>query len=488
MEYSSGNEANSLMPVTDNKDKQPSKGNSIMLPPELLSMMCGFLSKQVLKQVRQVSKTWERAAVPYLFDEIFMSLNMADLRIAKLVVRQFKQYLRTLVFSSVYILDVDRESFVDAFEEEYGIDRDSFDGDSEEEFGTNADNDIGHSDHAFKLYRIARKNQRESSRTGLPSAYLSFALASSPRIQKIVLTDSPSSRSISRQSLQAFEPRRSKNCPIMGCVLEDTEHFPSEVRQSGFSCYGSANQWRLILQALSVTNSSVSELSMVPEDRETPMNTSAFSMSPGELSQAKLCFHALTKLCLNCAWDPERFSKRHIHPNVTKLLGCAVNLESLALVTHEEHDLGTFDNCPLQAVLGGCTFPKLKSLILGFSEFTEVELLRLLTHSRDLRQLTIDCPILKEGSWGGIVDWARASLPYLKHVQLNQLYGGFEDPWADTEYMDVYGHVREFFFAQGENPFTTKALTKYHADRDIGRTKVAVAGGESWMDICDRYH
>lgn len=485
MEYSRGDGATALMPCTDNPVMQPTEGNSFMLPQELLSMMCGFLSKRVLKQVRQVSKAWERAAVPYLFDEIFMSLNMADLRIAKLVILQFKQYIRTLVFSSVYYLDADWESFVDAFKEENGFYGESSDEEPDEEFFTDVDD---HFNYAFKLYKTARKNQRESLRTGLPSAYLSFALTSSPTIQKIVLTDSSSSRSMSRESIQAFEPRRSKNCPEMGCVLEDTEHFPSEVRQSGFSRHSSANPWRLILQALSVTNSSVRDLSMVPEDRESPMNTSAFSMSPGELSQAKLCFQSLTKIHLSCAWDNARFSPRHIHQNVAKLLRCAVNLEYLALVAYEERDPATFDNCPLQVVLGGCTFPKLKSLILAFFEFTEAELLTLLTPSRNLKQLTIDCSILKEGSWARVVDWARASFPNLKNVQLNQLYGGFEDPWADTEYMDVYGNVRDFFSAQGANPFTTKALAKYYADRDMGRRRFAIAGGESWMDICDRYH
>lgn len=92
------------------------------------------------------------------------------------------------------------------------------------------------------------------------------------------------------------------------------------------------------------------------------------------------------------------------------------------------------------------------------------------------------------GSWARIADWARASLPYLKNVQLNHLYGGFEHPWADTEYLDVYGHVSDFLLAQGGNPFTTNALAKYDADWNLGRKRVTPAGGESWIDICNRYH
>ena len=427
--------------------------------------------------MRQVSKSWERAAVPYLFDQVFMSLNMSDLRIAKLVIIQFKQYIRTLVFSSVYYLDTDRKSFDEHVEEAYDVD---------------TVNDVGHADYAFKLYCITRKNQHESLSTGLPSAYLSFALTSCPNIRKTVPTDSSSSRSMSWESLQVFEPRRSNYCPFEGCHWEDTDHFPPGVRQSGVLRKSSSNPWRLILQALSVTNSSVSELTMVPKYVETTANTSAFSMSPGELRQAKLCFHTLTKIRLFLAWNLKRFSKnvdiRHTHRNVAKLLRCAVNLEYLALVADEEYDTTTPEGCPLQEVLGGCTFPKLKSLILGFFIFTEVELLKLLTHSKGLQQLTIECTFLKEGLWVRIVDWVRASLLYLKSAHLNELYDGFEAPWADTEYMDVYGNIGDFLSAQGENPFTTKALAKYHADRETGRERVAPSGGESYLAICDRYH
>ena len=49
-----------------------------MLAPEVLGLVCGFLCKGDLKQVRQVSKIWEGAAVPHLFDQIFISQDMAD--------------------------------------------------------------------------------------------------------------------------------------------------------------------------------------------------------------------------------------------------------------------------------------------------------------------------------------------------------------------------------------------------------------------------
>lgn len=50
------------------------------------------------------------------------------------------------------------------------------------------------------------------------------------------------------------------------------------------------------------------------------------------------------------------------------------------------------------------------------------------------------------------------------------------------------GMLAAFSLLKEKNPFTTKALAKYHADGDVGREKVAHGGGESYLDICDRYH
>ena len=454
----------------DSEDEHSAQGSSIMLPPELLSLVCELLPKQALKQVRQVSKTWEQAAVPYLFDQIFMSLEMADLLIAKLVIHHFKQYIRVLVFSSVYYREMGRDEFVEHYRA----------------FHTDPDTAIVHSTYAFKLYRSAQRDQQKHLETGLVSAYLSFALTSCPNVRKIILTDSPSSRSMSWKSLQVFEPRRSKNCPVKGCDLNGTKHFPARLRWSGFTLAGSPNPWRLILQALSVTDSDISELTMLPEDRETMVTTFAFSMTSGELKQVKLRFQTLTKIRLLFAWNPEP-TAGGTYTNIAKLLSCAVNLAHLALagIDDDEGDCG----CPLQWVLGGCAFPKLKSLILGFFEFSEAELLRLLTPSKGLQHLTIECLILKEGSWMRIAEWIRASLPSLRKAHLYHLHGGFEDAWPTVGYVDVYGNIGEFLFGQGENPFSAKALAKYYADLEREREMDWWdPSGKAFFDICDRYH
>lgn len=444
-----------------------------MLPLELLSLVCGFLPKPILKQVRQVSKIWERAAVPWLFDEIFISLAMADLRIAKLVILHFKQYIRTLVFSTVYYTEISREGFDEVFDCE-------FDGEFDGESDIDSDSHKSQPDHAFAIYCIARKKQQANLLDGSAFAYLSFALTSSANIRKIVLTDTSSSRVMSRQSLQAYEPRSSKACPIKQCDLKDTDHIPHAMRHFGFSEEGLTNPWRLVLLALSVTSANVKELTMEPSDMELSTNTAGFSMLPEHFSQAQLCFNTLTKIRFTLNVDTDRFSTkvetRHVHRNVAKLLSSAINLESLSLKLTIESEVGISEYSTLQSILGRCRFPKLRSLILVSLASSEAELLRLLKHSRNLEQLTIRGHNLTEGLWLRVAAWIRASLPLLKHAEFNSIFGGFEEPWADIEYADHHEHVTDFLFDQGENPFTTKALDKCDADTKAKRQMVNPAG------------
>lgn len=465
--------------AVDSCDKQPVQKPPNMLPPEVLSLVCGILCKGDLKRVRQVSKIWEQAAVPHLFDEIFISLDMADFRIAKLVIRHFSHYIRTLVFSSTYYEKMDRESFSQYLDGEPSID--FFDAD----IGTS------HIDYSFVLYSVARKKQQENITNKSYLTYLSFALANLPRIRKIVLTDTSSSRSMPYQSLQVYQSRRLRACPFKQCGLIATDHLPDIVRESGFSRRGSTNPWRLMLSALSATNENVRELTMEPGDMELSTDTAAFSMSPRDLSQAMTYFRNLTKLRLSLDSDSERFSTnfdtRHVHRNVAKLLRSAINLESLSLDLSDDwitdHDYPT-----LQEILGQCRFPKLKSLILSFLTSSDEELLQLLRYSKNLEQITIACHTLTKGSWMRVASWIRASLPLLKHVELDQLYGGFDDPLKRVEFLDLYGEVRDFLFAHGENPFTKKAIEKHEADKEAGRQVVDLSGRLGYIGAYIMYH
>ena len=466
MASSSGNGADLLTPFVDKQKMQPAPGSCIMLPPEVLSLVCGLLPKCVLKRVRQVSKIWERAAVPHLFNEIFISQDVADFRIAKLVMLQFKHYIRTLVFSSVYYTDIDRASFKEEFRRNFG--------------------NYKHSGQAFRLYRIKRKNQQDNKKNGSSSAYLSSALTSLPNVRKIILTDTSSSRSMPHQS------RRVKATPSNQCDLTTIDDLPDNVWESGFFRKGSTNPWRLVLSALSVTNANVKELTMEPGDMELGTNTAAFSMSLWNLNQSKLCFHTLTKIRFSLFADAERFSTdidiRHVHQNVAKLLRSAVNLESLSLDVVDQNTSPENSPPALQEILGQCKFPKLRTLNLAFFVSSEVELLQLLISSKNIENLILECYKLTEGLWMRVADCIRATFPLLKHAELTRLYGGFDEPWEETQYMDFCGHIDEFLFAQGENPFTTKALERYHADIEAKPQVVKSHVGLGFICAYKKYH
>ena len=153
----------------DSSNNQPVQDPFTMFPPEILSFVCRFLSKNDLKRVRQVSKILGGAAASYLFDEIFISQDKVDFRIAKLVIHRFRYYIRTLVFSSIYYIKMSQKTFrwtsYEKFIEYYDID---------------SDIDTYHTYHAFKSYRTMRNKQQESITKGTSSAYLSFALAILP--------------------------------------------------------------------------------------------------------------------------------------------------------------------------------------------------------------------------------------------------------------------------------------------------------------------
>lgn len=80
------------------------------LPPEFLGFVFGSLERIALERialerialfnVRLVCKSFEQAANPLLFDQVYVSNTRADLKIANLTVLCFGRYIRTLVFRS----------------------------------------------------------------------------------------------------------------------------------------------------------------------------------------------------------------------------------------------------------------------------------------------------------------------------------------------------------------------------------------------------
>ena len=72
------------------------------LPPELLSIICSFLAKVDLKAFRQVCHLFNQAAVPFLFDRVYISASKEDLEVSILIGQRFGLYVKGLVFIARY--------------------------------------------------------------------------------------------------------------------------------------------------------------------------------------------------------------------------------------------------------------------------------------------------------------------------------------------------------------------------------------------------
>lgn len=82
------------------------------LHPELQSLVCQSLTKSELKVARLVCKSLDQAAVPLLFDEIFVAASYSDLEIADLVASNFGSCVKKITVS---IVEYDLLSIEDFF-------------------------------------------------------------------------------------------------------------------------------------------------------------------------------------------------------------------------------------------------------------------------------------------------------------------------------------------------------------------------------------
>ena len=83
------------------------------LPPEILSLVAGYLDKANCKTLRFVSKQWNAVATPLLFDHVYVSSHGKDLEIFKNICRH--PQLRTSIKKVVYDVSI----FISRSEDDY---------------------------------------------------------------------------------------------------------------------------------------------------------------------------------------------------------------------------------------------------------------------------------------------------------------------------------------------------------------------------------
>ena len=405
------------------------------LPPELEVEVCRNMTKAELKVCRLVCKSFDKAAVPFLFDEVFVAASYSDLEIADLVVSRFGPYLRTVTLSIVDYECLPMKIFRETTRQEWKH-LQKFNG------RVNA-----HLEHAFELYCKLQTEHLQIHKSGELLARLSVILSKSPKVGKMILTDC-GNKDIHHQSLiRPHDPWRQDDlCPFKKCELSVLDHLGFHVRPRPPHDM-LPNPFHLAMLAISAAKSTVTEFTMVHDlEYKVPSKMSyiskhAFKMTTQEFYCVTSQLQHLTKLRIRLRDEGEETRA------VARALSYGVNLESLVIEGLQDDLIFTSESdTTMFMFLGGCRFPKLRSLVLQEMDSRDEELLDFLEASPCLNHLTLDFFFLRVGSWNLVAERVRSTLR-LKSV-------AFKEVIDDEAFKDIdQDLIDNFFLRNGENPF-----------------------------------
>ena len=442
----------------------------MQLPPELQNLVCRDLVKAELKVARLVCKSLDQAAIPFLFDEVFVAARYRDLEIADLVASRFGTYVKTMTLSFVEYEDL---SMGEWYERTYPrrTDRNT----------RTSPRSNGHLAHAFGVYSRIREETLEIIHSGDFMAKLCVILRKSPNTRRMTFTDCGNycddnycggNDPYFASKLHPHDPwSKDELCPFKGCQLSDSDHLRFHVRPS--PPYNmTPNPFHLAILAISTAKSTITEFAMIHDSRtscctEHSFLTKAAFVIPMELSCClNLQLEHLSKLRIRLGEEEEEEEEEeaqaqnsHASSPIAKALSSAVNLESLFIeggfadFNFRRGSLTTMSCC-----LGGCQFPLLKSLILRSMNSKEDELLEFLKASPDLKHITLVEFTLVEGSWETTAQTIRSTVR-LESILFDQLSGQIPDLADEIYYSVDRQSVDDFFLHNGKNPFTKEAMS-----------------------------
>lgn len=174
------------------------------IPPELQKNVCSFLDKTTLKEVRLVCKALDQAAIPLLFDQIFLSDERADLEIADHVVERFGPHLRLLAFHPSYYKPLPS--------------RDEFNALMPDHLRKWCKYYRKRVKKAYRKRRDLTAEKPETNSSGECLAHLCYVLINAPRLSKLVITEFHARSSENEEDSQEYW--QSFICPKAGCDLK----------------------------------------------------------------------------------------------------------------------------------------------------------------------------------------------------------------------------------------------------------------------------
>lgn len=427
------------------------------LHPELQTLVCRSLTKSELKVARLVCKSLDQAAVPLLFNEIFVAASYSDLDIADSIASNFGSYVKEITISIVEYDPLPKEEFC---------------GSTRAGRKDSLERINDHRKHAFDTYCKARSENLEIMESGELLAKICVILSKSLNIRKMILTDCGNNDIYNLYEPHPHDPWEKALCPFPECKLSVSEHISFHIRPRA-PWTSKPNPLHLAMLAISAAKSFITELEILHEGEDPFITKDSFFMTARQSCHLTLPFQHLAKLRMRFG----KFQAQDSHPDrvISKALSVAVNLESLFIEGDEPiSELGFSNLTLMSSVLGDCRYPKLRSLILKYIDSRENELLDFLMASPHLKNLTLEWFELIDGSWEVVVERIRSALR-LKSVMLHRLCDGFPDfaiglNRIDCNDQDTFTNdhllVENFFLQNGENPFTESAINMWY-DKDL---------------------
>ena len=455
------------------------------LPLELRNLIFQDLTKAELKVTRLVCKSFDQAAIPFLFDEVFVAARHSDLEIADLIASRFGAYLKTITLSVVGYKSMSKKDFRRQVQPDRVIER----------FGVRPKKPLerfnAHSDYAYEMYCKTRTDIFQINESGELLAKASIILSKSPNIRKMVLKNCGND-----DMYYTFRPhndhfrKEDELCPFKTCNLSVSDHLSFYLRPT--SPYQAApNPLHVAMLAMSAAKTTITELAVLHQSqqrspRESFLTKDAFDMTTRQSYQFTLQLQHLTKLRMRLS-DRRRVvvqGPRADRP-IAGVLFSAVNLHSLFIEgVRSELEFGHDTPTTMSSFLGGCEFPKLRSLMLASMSLTESELDDFVKTSPFLKYFALHFCALNVGSWESVAIRLRSALR-LKSVMFDRLTGGFSG-FKEGRFLDTNYHmVENFFLHNGEkNPFTIVAMNLWYENDSKTRSEInKVLSSEKLYDM-----
>ena len=448
------------------------KANGIPLPPELLELIIKRLRKPDLKSLRLVCRSLRPWAAPLLFDQVTFSPNSRALNRAKETVLRFGEYVKTLFYFPVKYRYLNFQEFKDFAHSLCGHDtiekcirQDYEDGHIDDQTFRQ------HIEHSFCSHSSRAQEAWEMEQTGAHLAHLCDILSKIPTAKKLVIGPTGAYSHIWINDMRHLGINLSDLCPRRDCILSPEEHVL--MQPVPFCCpYPDVRDFlHPLMLALHATASAITQLDIQvnkPQaDTSALLSVSAFNRFTPQSRYVTFRLSTLTRLHFSLGIGPRDINGLcFIQGDVTNTLAAARNLECLYITVAPNFESLLRDLTALstfEGILGGCRFPKLKSLVLEDFSANSTALPEFLKHSSQLEALYLHDFYLMTGSWERTAERVRQTLG-LKEVVLSCLreFGwgnGFAYEFTDSSRMEV----EDFILRRGNNPFTLQAVGQTRA-------------------------